>query len=917
MTGTDPALETFERFLTDWHEGRPGVSIDALCDAHPAEADRFRRWWQQLVRTGEVSEPPPSSSTGTGSATVLVEGATFGPYRLQRELGRGAQGMVFLAEDTRLRRAVALKVLPAHRARGRDFARRFAREAELASRLDDPGIVTIFERGEIDGSVFLAMRCIDGETLAGCIARAERQHDSGDPRLCVRLPGPDDDGSALDEAQAIARVLAVFERIALALHTAHERNLIHRDVKPGNVLVDQRGHPVLVDFGLARDVDEPAVTLTGDLVGTPAYLSPEQLAALRIELDRRTDIWSLAVTLYECLTLRRPFDGATRDQLYQQILTAEPAPVRTRNPAVPRDLAVVLTTALQKDRNRRYQTARDLAEDLRRLRAHEPILARPPGPLRRLAQWSRRSPALAATTVLAFAALLLGLGLSLAYALEARRARTTFARLADRTLLDQAIAAAPALYPAHPGRVEGFRNWLQRYAEPLARRLPEHAAALAELWAQADAHELPRDRNDERAELQATIDVCRHGLEGDQQVRIPLLRPVLEQRRARAEARLRELTDAAPLATVARFRDDDAQVAYDQLAALVQALRGFVAPDGLAARIRRDAALAADVHAQTVVAQQDAWREAAARVAQDPRHASRVLQPQVGLIPLGPDRTTGLEEFALYGSGAIPQRDAGSGTLALDGASALVLVLIPGGPFEFAVDEGGLDRAAEQPPIQLDWYLLGKTELSQGQWRRLAAEPGPVTELLEANGCGTDAHPADGVSWPRARELLQRFGLDLPTEAQWEHAARGGRASRHWWGDGIPTRASAPIGNLRDASLLAAMVPQRVPTMQYDDGVALTAPVGSFRGEHPFGLCDVYGNVAEWCLESFAPATPAWFPARAGDGLHRMLETEQHTVRGGWCYTRPNALVEGPVRDGVLTDVTQTGVGVRAARRVE
>ena len=307
-------------------------------------------------------------------------GDRLGPYKLIRELGRGAQGTVYFAEDTRLGRHVALKTLAPNSAFGTTLgallkdketsaaARRFQREAESASRLDHPGICTVYEAGVENGIPFIAMRYIDGETLARRVARGP-------------LAVPD-----------------VVEKAARALHVAHEAGLIHRDIKPGNILITAEGDPVICDFGLAREEHgQETLTKTGEARGTPAYMSPEQLRAARDEpLDRRTDVYSLGVVLYECLTGRCPVQATSWEALFREILTGTPPDPR----GLSRDLKVVLATALEKDRNRRYATAQALADDLERVRERRPIAARPAGPWLRARRWAQRRPAAAVSLVL-------------------------------------------------------------------------------------------------------------------------------------------------------------------------------------------------------------------------------------------------------------------------------------------------------------------------------------------------------------------------------------------------------------------------------------------------------------------------------------------------------------------------------------
>ena len=299
---------------------------------------------------------------------------------------------MFLADDTRLSRRVAIKVLSPQIARSQSTLARFRREAATASRLDHPGICSIYEAGEAGGVHYIAMRYVDGLTLAESIETARRgptahtdpsAASGGDAATLVvadsqtnvstsesgttdRLVQTWASPSSRDE---VFRYLKLIERVARALHAAHEAGLIHRDIKPGNIIVDTTGDPVILDFGLAREEgDSGGLTVSGDLLGTPAYMSLEQIVANRISLDRRTDIYSLAVTLYECLTLKNPFEAPTREAVYQRILSSDIPNPRKLNKHVSKDLRVVLETAMDRDRNRRYKSALDFAEDLRRIR---------------------------------------------------------------------------------------------------------------------------------------------------------------------------------------------------------------------------------------------------------------------------------------------------------------------------------------------------------------------------------------------------------------------------------------------------------------------------------------------------------------------------------------------------------------------
>ena len=332
------------------------------------------------------------SATTPHPESAPTDARRIGPYRLLKELGSGGQGAVWLAEDTRIARHVALKFMPSSFALlSSDRRRRFQREAEVVSRLEHPSICPVYEAQVEHEPPYIAMRAIDGETLASAIARAR----AGTQRVDEPLPLPP------RTPVELRRVLAFFERAARGVHAAHEAGVVHRDIKPGNVMVTRTGEPVLLDFGQARDehAELHERTLSGEVFGTPAYMSPEQVEGSSQGVDRRSDVWSLGASLYEALTLHRPFLGETVAALLHAIRT-EPLPnPRGRLGVHGEDIAVVLETALEKDVARRYASALELAEDLRRIREYEPIRARPASVLLKLRRWAQRHPALAVALV--------------------------------------------------------------------------------------------------------------------------------------------------------------------------------------------------------------------------------------------------------------------------------------------------------------------------------------------------------------------------------------------------------------------------------------------------------------------------------------------------------------------------------------
>jgi serine/threonine protein kinase/tetratricopeptide (TPR) repeat protein len=319
----------------------------------------------------------------------------LGPYRLLRRLGRGAQGTVYLAEHEVLHRTVALKVLANKWLFSKAHQTRFEREARAAARLDHPGVCSVYDFGHEDDIDYIAMRYVEGETLSNALRAADerwasevvppRNGDAPSVQVAGTLPLRP---TSKHDLQAL---LMFFEQCAEALQAAHDAGVIHRDVKPGNIMVTPALTPVILDFGLARDEqgDSDGATRTGDLIGTRGYMAPEQIRGDPI-LDARIDVYALGVVLYECLTLTRPHSQPTWETLLHAV-THEPAPdVRKLNPNVPRAVALIVQIALEKEPERRYRSARALAEDLRRARTDRAILATPPGVLARCARWVQR-----------------------------------------------------------------------------------------------------------------------------------------------------------------------------------------------------------------------------------------------------------------------------------------------------------------------------------------------------------------------------------------------------------------------------------------------------------------------------------------------------------------------------------------------
>lgn len=326
------------------------------------------------------------------------EGGTpeqIGPYVIHSELGRGGMGIVYAAEHQQLRRPAAVKVLPELMSLSPRRIRRFLREAKVAARLDHPGLARIHEVGEVAGTWWFAMDLVEGETLRDRLHAAVELAtvDPSDARLWI---------AGCDSRYEEAAELGI--QLADSLAHAHAHGLVHRDVKPQNIMVDEVGRIRLVDFGLAKDLEDQTLTGTGDFMGTPHYTAPEQVEPHRDqEIDARADLFSVGCVMYEVLTLRRPFDGRSTESILRAVVSDEPKPVSSLDASIPRDLETIVARALEKNPEHRYQTASELLEDLRRFRSGAPIAARPRSGLSKASRWVRRHPGGAFSILLAFA----------------------------------------------------------------------------------------------------------------------------------------------------------------------------------------------------------------------------------------------------------------------------------------------------------------------------------------------------------------------------------------------------------------------------------------------------------------------------------------------------------------------------------
>ncbi len=333
----------------------------------------------------------------------------IGEYRIVREIGRGGMGIVYEAHQKSLNRKVALKILPFAAVLDQRQIARFRNEAQAAAQLHHPHIVPVFAVGQEQGVNYYAMQYIDGQSLEQAIAElranekrrptnSTRGHGGADgstTTLHIRPASALPSRPSIEHGDIFRTVARLGREAAEALHHAHEHGIVHRDVKPSNLLIDGDGKLWVTDFGLARIQSDNGVTLTGDVVGTLRYMSPEQANGSTL-VDARTDVYSLGVTLYELITQTHAHSGEDRQTLLRQIINEEPLAPRKINPAVPIDLETIVLGAMARTRDDRYISAQALADDLGRFLDGKPTLARRPSVVDRLGKWARRHRSLVA-----------------------------------------------------------------------------------------------------------------------------------------------------------------------------------------------------------------------------------------------------------------------------------------------------------------------------------------------------------------------------------------------------------------------------------------------------------------------------------------------------------------------------------------
>ena len=846
--------ERVEDELTSLHargELPDTAHVDAWCAEHPAAAARIRRTVESL-RSLSASDHPES----------------IGPWRVLGVLGQGGMGTVYRVERTSpVRMQAALKLIKLGMD-SRAVVARFEQERQALARMQHDGIAKVYDCGTSGrGQPYFVMELVEGRPL-----------------------------TAFCEAHGfdVAQKLHLVQQVCNAIQHAHNKGVVHRDLKPSNVLVS--GDPdapriKIIDFGLAKALGEKLVEATlfteaGQTIGTPEYMAPEQADPQNADVDTRADVYSLGVILYELLVGELPFPTdelrrATPSAMQRILLEKDPPRPsarlrsnagRTRERAallraLRSDLDWVVLKALEKDRERRYETPDALAEDLRRFLEHEPLVAGPPSAAYRLKKTLQRHRLQFTAAFLVLATALVGAAFAIDYAFEAKeheqlaesRAKDNEAlaaresqakelamrekvradeKVRDFDLLsavlrhDRAVEEKARLYPATPDKLPAIQRWLAGETEQLLAMRPAIQATVDKLTGQ-DAD--PADRSSSTKFLAETL---------------ASLLPKLDMLASKEKPQVEQLLRWAQfLRETARQDHPGAATTWEQCRVAVAAADDVVA--------------SARYHGVSIDFANDAF---------------------LGLVPLGVNPVTKLLEFYDLRSawdGAIDPstipipRIAADGSIRVGPETGIVFVLLPGGHVELGAQNKDPNapryektQAALNWPMRarLDPFLVARHELTRAQWQRMwtwdDTEAQPTFFRGDGKAAGKGMHPnnpVDNVSWHMADLLARRHGMSLPTTAQWEYSCRGG-TDTPWWCGTSPKDLEGKA-NLCDKTGARLFRHWGAPT-PFDDAYVFHAEVGTFA-PNPFGLYDVHGNVWEWCLETWEGQTQV----RDGDGL--------------------------------------------------
>ncbi|MFT4540896.1 MAG: formylglycine-generating enzyme required for sulfatase activity/serine/threonine protein kinase [Planctomycetota bacterium] len=896
-------------------------------------------------------------------------------YAVEKEIGRGGGGTIVRVRDLDLRRSLAMKVVggrslrPGSNMPSNAVLSRFLEEAQVTGQLDHPGVVPLHELGlDARGRAYFTMRLVRGRDLQKTLALVPEGK----------------------EGWSRERVLGVLLKVCETMAFAHTKGVLHRDLKPSNVMVGRFGEVYVMDWGLAkaagqregrdlrvretdssmlssirtdrRDESEAGpesslVTMDGTVLGTPAYMPPEQAQGRIEELGPQSDVYSVGAMLYHTLTGQAPYaqPNARLDAyaFLALVISGPPTPIRKLTKDVPVELEAICDKAMAREPRDRYENMVAMADDLRAYLEGRVVRAYRTGAGIELRKWISRNKRFVSIVSSVLVLALIASSVALRQTVMAQEREVITAHYRDLQVLRGLGDQVDSLWPAHPQHIPAYERWLERALDVITRRdsyrlereeFEQNSISASELQLEQDR--LTHPQFAELEHLRNNLDWRQrrlsYFLEHDRDPEMPVGQYLSEER---AEGRIQyrrnkikaiegeisALEEAVEVPYSVHFETPSDRFWFEVLDEIVLGLDALVEAEGgrvqqIQDRLEQARRIEPDTVSGAVASA--AWADAITAIELAPAYRGLRIKPQIGLLPIGTDTLSALWEFACLETGDTVTRDA-SGNLQIASESAVVLVLIPGGDFVMGAQniepsKPHYDAEAHSNElfphhVQLAPYFISKFELTQMQWQRLMGNR--PSEYAYGSSKGGQViqptNPVESVSWEDTAIALRRAGLQFPTEAQWEYAARAGTQGSRWCGNG-PTsllhKENGPDQSARD--WLAGRLDygwDAVGTwLEESDAWLVPAPVGTFP-PNPFGLHDTLGNVSEWCLDPYQNYQRL---VKEGTGERRSEADGYRALRGG-SYSEDLVQLRVTSRQGHDPALSEHMIGVRPARLLE